>query len=1202
MAPVPQRRDGAFRHLTAGLLTAALLLALASPAQAQESRGTIAGRIVDSSGGVLPGTTVTVVNAATNSTTTAVTNENGQYTVLYLSPGTYSVGVELTGFRKAVRERIEIRVGDRVQMDFTLEPGAVSEAITVIAATPLLETGTATMGQVIDSKLISEIPLGDGTVYGLTRLVGGASFERSYALQRPMDNDNLRGLTVSGTINSEFSIDGSSNIASGARVAVQPPADAVQEFKVETATYDAQVGHTGAGQVNLALKSGGNSLHGWASYFNRDDSRSAALFASNRLGQGVTPRDYNRVSATVTGPIRRNKTFFMASYERLQDDTVEAVTHSVPTDLMRTGNFSELLSRGIQIYDPATARLVNGIVVRDPFPGNVIPANRINPIAANVMTYYPKANQAPAADFSANYFFEQPWTYAYWLYMGRVDHEWTSSHRTYVRFIENFRREERYNFANAPITRGGTDRFNHNVAVGHTAVLSPSMVLDVKGSWLKFNDDQTPHEGFDLASLGYSAGVVSLLGAYDHIPRFDIESGTAGTAGRVAVLGGQQNGFNTGRVQPFYNVQFVPTLTKTAGSHTIRTGYDWRKLRQTEVNQGFRGGVYAFDGLYTRSASNATSQYGQGIASFLLGIPTAGRIELRTDYDYTVMSHGAFVHDDWRVTDNLTLNLGVRYDIELGMTERDNRNIRGFDLTTPNPIQAQVQTNYAANAPAGVPHTAQPFAALVVGGYQYATEEARGIWDADRNNVQPRIGVTYKLDDRTVMRGGAGLFVAPFQIQGVPGLQNTLNQLGYSQNTNIAVTQDSGVTFLANLSNPVPSGQLLQPVGSAMGLRTNLGGSPGTVFSTERPNPQYWRFSFGVERQLPWNVVVELSYLGQSGSNLPIVEQLNFVPQAYRTQSAIRDPAAETVLTQTVANPFAGLFPDNAGSNGATIARRRLLLQFPQFDGLAIETSNGTNTYHGLVARLEKRFTNGLMVMSSYTWSRLREQVAPLNPWEGQQERAAPFDRPHRITLASVAELPFGQGRKYGTNWSDALEAVLGGWQLGVKYEWQTGQPLQFGNLYYDPGCGNPADLKATWGKNASGQRYGVDIPIFDLTCFYTQNGQAFRNAAGDVVTFAATEIALGAANIRRFPTTLPDVRFMNHHLLDLGLTKNIRMGGRMRLQVRVEALNATNYTLFNVGNVILAPANANFGKITNLDSSTVMKPRDIQVGVRFSF
>lgn len=1183
------------------------LIALARPAAAQDARGSIAGRVTDTSGAVLPGASVTVLNVETNVGSNVHTTDSGQYTVLFLLPGTYSVSVELDGFRKSIHPKVPVRVGDKVQLDMVLEAGGVTEEVNVSADRPILESGTATMGQVIDSKLIGEIPLGDGTAYGLTRLVAGATFERSYALQRPMDNDNLRGVTVSGSINSEFSIDGTSNVGSQARVAIQPPSDAIQEFKVETAVYDAQVGHTGAGSVNLALKSGTNSIRGAASYYNRDDSRSANLFATNARGGDVSPRNYNRFSATVGGPIIRNKTFFLGSYEKLQDDTIETFTSSVPTERMRNGDFSELLAAGIQIYNPNSARLVGGVVTRDPFPGNIIPANMLNPIALNALKYYPLPNQAGNNDTSQNYFVEQPWTYGYDFQMARVDHQFTDSNRSYVRWIRNFRREERYNWAGeingAQPTRGSTDRFNLNVAAGHTAVLGGTWFVDVKGSFLRFNDDQIPAGTIDPATLGYSQQALALFRGYEFLPRFNIESTNATGAGTVAILGGQQNGFNSGREQPFYNLQFAPTITKTTGSHTIKMGYDWRLLRQKEVNEGWKGGTYAFDSSFTRASAASAGQYGQGIASFMLGLPIATSFfETRALSDYSVNAHGFFVHDDWRVTDKLTLNLGIRYDLELGMTEAENRNVRGFDLTSPSPIQAAAREAYARLAPAGVPISAADFGASLIGGYQYLTDQNRRVWDADNNNWQPRLGITYKLNDRTVLRGGGGLFTAPFQIQGVPGFNNVLNQIGFSRNTVVPTTTDNGLTFGANLSNPIPSGVLLEPVGSSLGLSTNLGGSPGTVFSTERYNPNVWRYSVGFERELPWQMVGEISYLGQTGTNMPIVQPLNFVPQANRTASVLRDANAEAFLTANVANPFQGLFPENPGSNGANIPRRRLLQQYPQFDTLSIETYEGSNQYHGLLFRVDKRFTGGFMVMTTYTYSRFNEKVAPLNPWEGPEERIGAVDRPHRFTLATVTELPFGNGRKFGNDWNPVLNGILGGWQFATKFEFQTGQPLTWGNTYFDPSCGDPKDLKSTWGSNDQGQKLGVDIPFFDTSCFYTFNGQPFRNSAGTVLTNTAPDIALGAANIRTFPTTLPNLRFQNHHLLDLGLTKNFQIGSRVRVQIRAEALNFTNYTLFNAGNVTLNSTQAAFGRIGNIDSSTVMKPRDVQLGARITF
>ena len=794
------------------VLTTALVLLTSSTLAAQDARGSIGGRVVDSSGGVLPGVTVTIVNNATNSTNVVVTGDGGVFTVPFLLSGSYRVTAELPGFRTTVRETVDVRVGDRLQVDFTLEPASISTEITVVATAPLLDTGTATMGQVIDSKLIGEMPLGDGTAYGLARLVPGASFERSYALQRPMDNDNLRGLTISGTINSEFTIDGSSNIVSGARVGIQPPSDSIQEFKVETAVYDAQIGHTGAGNVNLALKSGTNEWHGAASFYNRDDSRSAVLFASERLGTGVTPRDYNRFSGTLSGPIFKNRTFFMGSYEKLQDDTIETVTNSVPSDRMRRGDFSELLAIGVQIFDPATARLVNGVVVRDPFPGNIIPTNRINPIAANVLDYFPAANQAGQADLSNNFFAEQPWTYGYDLQLTRIDHEWTSDHRTYGRFIRNFRREERYNFAGeingVEISRGGTDRFNYNYAVGHTAVLSPSLFLDVKGSWLRFNDDLQPIGQLTPSELGYPASTLSLLGDYPHIPRFSIESSNPTTAGRLVTLGAQQSGFNTGRRQPFYNMQFTPTVTWARDSHTWKFGYDWRHLRQTEINEGWRGGAYAFDGTYTRASSTAVNQYGQGIAAFLLGIPLNGSfIELRPEQDYNVINHGVFrprrlAH--WRSPHH--------------QSRRPLRSRIGPDRSRESQ-HAGLRLHHGQSHSSAGAGAVRRESACRCAAHRITVRGARRL-SVRRRQQSRHLGCRYQQLPATVWfhvfdvadrdpPGRRGLFISPFQVNGVPGLGNPINQLGYSRQTPVPVTSDNGLTFQAQSDQPGALGSVV---------------------------------------------------------------------------------------------------------------------------------------------------------------------------------------------------------------------------------------------------------------------------------------------------------------------------------------------------------------------------------------------------------
>ena len=566
----------------------------------------------------------------------------------------------------------------------------------------------------IDSKLISEIPLGDGTAYGLTRLVPGASFERSYALQRPMDNDNLRGMTITGTINSEFTIDGSSNVVSQARVGIQPPSDAIEEFKVETAAYDAQIGHTGAGAVNLALKSGTNQFHGSASYYNRDDSRSANLFASNGSGSGKTPRDYNRFSGAIGGPIFRNKTFFMFSYEKLQDDTIEAFTSSVPTARMRDGDFSELLSQ--RRADLRSAHRAPGQRRRRPrsVPGQHHPGRPDQPdraqrarVLSRAATRRPRRTSRRTSSPSSP---GRTATTSRWCASTTSGRR---NQRTYGRFIRNFRREERYNFAGelngVEITRGATDRFNFNYAVGHTAVLSPTTVLDLKGSWLRFNDDLFPLYTIDPASLGFSS---STAGALRRLPA------TAALQPRIGV--GHHSGTRRDARRPAERLQqrthaaVLQRPVRADADQDCGLAHVQGRLRLAAAAAGRdQSGLESRRLRVRRQPTRARpapprASMARASPRSCSAFPSTNSIfETRSNYDARVNSHGAFVHDDWRVSDRLTLNLGLRYDLELGLTEVENRNIGGFDLTTTNPIEAQARANFAANPPAGVPIAAR---------------------------------------------------------------------------------------------------------------------------------------------------------------------------------------------------------------------------------------------------------------------------------------------------------------------------------------------------------------------------------------------------------------------------------------------------------------------------------------------------------------
>jgi hypothetical protein len=429
---------------------AVMIAGITAAATAQDFRGTIEGTVTDSTGGVLPGVTVTVTNTATSVEQHVVTDEAGRYRVLYLNPGTYTVAAEISGFKKFLRLDNAVRVAEVTRVDVTLETGGISETVSVTAAASLLNTSSGVTGTTIDSKQIAQLPLGDGTAYMLTRLAPGILDTSDLHFARPADNGNLGGIVSNGAQGgNEFSIDGSPNMSNARGVGFSPPSDAIEQFKVQTTAFDAQTGHTSGAVVNLAVKSGTNDIHLATSYFNRSDGRAATPLLTERNNGTKPTREYNRYTGTLSGPIVRNHTFFMGSFEHLRDVQPEPATYTVPTEKMRQGDFSEFSTL---IYDPAT---VTSAGVRSPFTNNQIPTNRIDRVAAAYAAMYPLPNRSGT---NANYFTNQLRPYDYNAGMGRVDHNFgQGGSRLFGTVYWNKRQEDRYNWAQdaANATDGG---------------------------------------------------------------------------------------------------------------------------------------------------------------------------------------------------------------------------------------------------------------------------------------------------------------------------------------------------------------------------------------------------------------------------------------------------------------------------------------------------------------------------------------------------------------------------------------------------------------------------------------------------------------------------------------------------------------------------------------------------------------------------
>ncbi|HYT76103.1 MAG TPA: TonB-dependent receptor [Vicinamibacterales bacterium] len=1144
---------------------------------AQDFRGEITGRVSDSSGGRLPGVSVTVTNVATNVATTTTTNSEGDFSVPFLNPGTYTVTVELSGFKKLVRQGIELHISDKLSLPLTLEVGKVEEVVSVTAESPLLQTMSGSAGQVIDEQRISMLPLSDGNPFVLARLVPGAAFTGDLKFSRPFDNGGTSGITVDGsTGGNEFTLDGSPNMANGRRVAFVPPSDAVQEFKVETSSFDASSGHTTGANVNVTLKSGTNRLSGSGYDFYRSDKLASPDFFVKKNGTSKPQVSYKRPGGTVGGPLSipglydgHDRTFFFGAVEWLYDTFPEPLPQTVPTEAMRNGDFSALLAQGIVIYDPLTATSSNGRVVRTPFTNNIIPSNRINPIAQKILSYYPGPNQPADASGQNNFFYSNPRHDTFNSESVRVDHVISATQRLFARYTRNDRREARnaiYGEVNGVIPSGNyLYRKNDGITYDHTYTQSAKALWDVRAGWQRFQEPNVrQHEGlFDPATLGFSPAVTALFGGARYFPSVTFDT--------LSNLGDNLAANTTHSIY-----SFQPTYTRLMGKHSMRAGYDLRLYHEFGSNRGRQAGEYtnARGSAFTRQLDNSTGQNFQDVAGFLLGYPTGGSIEINGTRLNDTWYNGMFVQDDWKVSNRLTVNLGVRYEYEGATTDSENRNVRGFDPNAALTITGTAEANYAANPIPQVPASAFK----VRGGLMFASAQTPGFWNPDKNNIEPRVGFAYKLSEKTVARGGWGIYTVPNIIFG-----NV--QTGFSQSTPLTASQDKGLTFLGTLSNPWPSG-VLQPVGNTLGPNTFLGQGLSRFAPLNLKNAQNMRYLIEVQRELPGQWLLEAGYTGSYGYDLTADAELNAIPAQYLSTSPIRDQANIDFLAQLVTNPMFNLLP--TGFNAATVARSQLIRPFPQFGNVPTSASDGTSTYNSAQIKIEKRFTKGYSVLASYTASRYMERVFKLNPTDTSYEhRLSGNDVPNRITFSGLYELPFGKGKPWA-NAGGLTDALIGGWSVNAIGTLQNGLPLDFSgrNIYFN---GDLKALKTHFSSNA-------DVPVFDLSGFYFHDAAVQTNGVDDSVKQRAdTRIRL-SNNLRYFPSRVGGLRSPFLNLWDVSIIKQVPLGGRVRAQFHVEILNATNQSVFS--NPSTDPTNASFGKVT----SQTNLPREVQLAAKIVF
>ncbi len=1151
-----------------------LLLSITAVSRAQESRASIAGTVTDPSGSVVSAAKLRLANTGTGVTFEATSNDVGQYRYLFLDPGTYKLTAELAGFRTFVRENVELHVSQTATIDIVLQVGSQAESVTVGAEAPLLEAEKADRGLIINNRNVVELPLNIRNPIMLAALTPGIQAIGTTLDLNPFSNNGISSWSVNGSASktTDFLLDGAPNNAvynQENTIAYVPPIEAVQEFKVMTSTYDAQYGRSGGGTVNVSLKSGTNSLHGSGYEFLKRTGLNANTFADNAKGNPRQGNALDQYGFTLGGPVflpklynGKDKTFFFFAYEGYGEDIFRANESiaSVPTLDQRRGDFSKTFdNRGslMPIYDPLSTRLEAGRYVRDQFPGNIIPANRINAVGAKVANTYPEPNiSTPGSTAWQNnyYFASNVGRFDFQNYTARIDHHFSSKERVYGRWVYN-------NFVQHRITNGlpglgGNARTggkrNDGIVLDSVTTVTPTTILNVRASLTRWVEDiRLPDDirSFRATQIGWPQSFVNQLPGPDRFPYFSVSGYTT--------LGNDQVS-----IEPTNVFSLQPNIAIMRSRHSIKAGLDFRITRYTQYRPSFSGGRLNFDRAFTRrDYTNQDALSGNAVASMMLGYPASGNIDNNVRPYYQWVYYAPWVQDDIKVTRKLTVNLGLRWDYTTPITERFNQVNRGFFPDQLNPISNLIDQKKFPGY-------------KVYGGIGFAGVNGlpRSPFNPDRNNLQPRIGAAYQLTPKTVVRGGWGIFYTN-------PVSNGYNN-GYSLSTPYVSSLDSGRTPANSLSDPFPTGVLPAP-GSKDGLMTLLGQGPSFV------NPDVHltyvhQFSFGIQRQLPGDMAIDVSYVGSRTMSVPISKGFNEPGVDVLDKGNPQKGGDPNYLNERLPNPFENLIPGTS-LNSSTISRFQLLRPYPQFGGFSISQLNdGRLWYNSFQMSFEKRYSFGLTGTVTYTFSKNIESVTYLNAQDATPTRSlTDWDRPQRLVIAPIYDLPFGPGRKFLNTGNRALSRVVGGWEMILTTIIQSGDPMNIpSNVYVlgDPRLDNP-----TWDRM-------FKTGVIDI------DGTARNVLPGETPVFAVRP----PNSLRVTPVRWGNFRNQWARTYNISLIKNTRIRERLTTQFRAEAFNAFNTPVF-ASDPDQSPTSTNFGKIFR-DNGQSNLPRNIQLGVRVIF
>lgn len=1165
---------------------AVLFLSASLTLAAQSFYGTVVGTVTDSTGAAVPQSSVAIINSATSDRRTVQTDDQGTYRFVNLLPGNYRVEVERTGFRRSAVDNVVVAVDATLRVDVSLQVGEVTQVLEVSSQAPLLQTETASLSQVIAARAVQELPLNGRNVLNLVALSPGVvpqgSAEGSLTGKNVFAGGNYQ---IGGGMANQSAtyFDGVPvNDSYGNIVALIPSQDAVSEFRVQTNANSAEFGRYTGGVINLTSKSGSNDFHGSAYEFLRNKVLNAGSFFSNRTGAPKASFVQNQYGASLGGPVVKDRIFFFGSFEGFRQRQGAPFLRTVPTEAMSQGDFSNYRNAAgalVPIYDPLTqcgahgnaACAAGAVEQRSVFPGNRIPASRINPVAAKFVAFpvFAKPNNAADAAGNFNYFRNASTGGDNDQANIRGDFNISVKQRLLARYT-------RWKSINAQVDVYGNKQLNGDpfspeafttdqAVLADTYTLNPSTILDVRLGFMRWFYDRTP------GNLGIN--IPQTFGLPSYFNDIPARNGVTPSTIVPQIAAAGYDFISTGLLAARDNTYVIsPTLAKIWRSHTFKFGAELRRAENNYYQNNQPGGIFNFDNLFTSRNALNSGGTGNSFASMLLGYPSSGSVSTSPFTAAFQYYQAYFVNDSWQVNNKLTVNLGVRWEIPGVFTERFDRQVT-FNRDLPNPELNGIT----------VPGRSGPVLGtfVLVNG---PNQPERGLRPEHFNLFAPRAGIAYRLTDRTVIRTGAGIYYIPANVIFFEGpYGNPVNFLAH----NMVNSLDGQVTPADTLSNPFPSGFNPPPGRDPSFQRLLLGGTGRTISrNTDYGYSAQWNFT--VQHQLPGDFAIETAYAALKGVHLPWGgRQTNQLAPEYMSLGS--------ALTQQVPNPFAGKVALGPLTR-STVARGQLLLPFPHLVSAPDAGAyTGNSSYHALQMKAEKRFGGGGNVLATFTFSKVISDTETITTWLDStlggvagvqnwydlrnEKSLSSYDSRRRLNLAYVNDLPFGKGKRFFSGVTGVTDKLISGWGINGTSTFQDGFPLQFTaapnvtgfntglrpNVVpgCDPRIDGPAQQRLTrW---------------FNTSCFTVPASYTFGTAA-------RTDPVLRGHGIANY---------------NFALFKRTSITERFKLEFRAETFNLFNRVQFGRPNQgATTAANNTFGVV----STQINDPRLIQFGLRLFY